>query len=68
MDADGGEELRGELRGSLAIGTHYDVEVTDVREGKRRMVSQAFCSGLPAQLWSSPRAGKRNTLRLARGS
>ena len=45
--ADGGEELRDELRGWLAIGTHYDVEVTDVREGERRTVSQAFCSGLP---------------------
>jgi hypothetical protein len=45
--ADGGEELRDELRGWLAIGTHYDVEVTDVREDKRRLVSQAFCSALP---------------------
>jgi hypothetical protein len=44
---DGGEELRDELRAWLAIGMHFDVEVTDVREGKRRLVSQAFCSALP---------------------
>jgi hypothetical protein len=45
--ADGGEELRDELRAWLAVGMHFDVEVTDVREGKRRLVSQAFCSALP---------------------
>lgn len=44
---DGGEELRDELRGWLAIGTHYDVEVTDVRKAERHLVSQAFCSALP---------------------
>jgi hypothetical protein len=38
---------RDELRGRLAIGVHRDVEVTDVREGPRRLVSQAFCSALP---------------------
>jgi hypothetical protein len=38
---------RDELRSRLAIGLHRDVEVTDVREGPRRLVSQAFCSGLP---------------------
>jgi uncharacterized membrane protein YdjX (TVP38/TMEM64 family) len=42
-----GEEMRDELRGQLAIGVHRDVEVTDVREGPRRLVWQAFCSGLP---------------------
>ena len=42
-----GEELRHELRGQLAIGVHREVEVTDVREGQRRLVSQAFCSALP---------------------
>ncbi|MFB7894497.1 hypothetical protein ACFC1I_20000 [Microbacterium sp. NPDC056044] len=36
-----------ELRGLVAIGLHRDVEVTDVREGPRRIVSQAFCSALP---------------------
>ncbi|MFE5408986.1 hypothetical protein [Microbacterium sp. NPDC056569] len=36
-----------ELRGLLAIGLHRDVEVTDVREDRRRIVSQAFCSALP---------------------
>jgi hypothetical protein len=38
---------RDELRSQLAIGVHRDVEVTDVREGPRRLVSQAFCSALP---------------------
>jgi hypothetical protein len=44
---DGGEELRDELRAWLAVGIHTDVEVTDVREGPRRLVSQAFCSAMP---------------------
>lgn len=44
---EGGEDLRDELRGQLAIGIHRDVEVTDVRRGERHLVSQAFCSGLP---------------------
>ncbi len=38
---------RDELRSRLAIGVHRDVEVTDVRNGPRRLVSQAFCSALP---------------------
>jgi hypothetical protein len=42
-----GDEERDGLRGHLAIGVHRDVEVTDVREEKRRLVSQAFCSALP---------------------
>jgi len=46
LDA-GGEEVRDELRRWLAIGTHRDIEITDVREGARRLVSQAFCSALP---------------------
>jgi hypothetical protein len=54
--ADGGEELRDELRGWLAIGTHYDVEITDVREDKRRLVSQAFCSALPVAYGAAPRS------------
>jgi hypothetical protein len=37
---------RDELRRRLAIGLHRDVQVTDVLDG-RRLVSQAFCSGLP---------------------
>ncbi len=44
---DGGEDLRDQLRARLAIGMHHDVEVTDVRDGKRPKVSQAFCSALP---------------------
>lgn len=39
--------IRDELRASLAIGLHRDVDVTDVQEGKRPSVSQAFCSALP---------------------
>ena len=38
---------RDEFRSQLAIGVHRDVEVTDVREDQRRLVSQAFCSALP---------------------
>ena len=45
--AEGDDELRLDLTGWLAIGMHRDVEVTDVREGQRRFVSQAFCSALP---------------------
>jgi hypothetical protein len=41
------EELHDGVRGELAIGVHRDVEVTDVVEGSRRLVSQAFCSALP---------------------
>ncbi len=35
------------LRGHLTIGLHRNVEVTDVDEPVRRLVSQAFCSALP---------------------
>ena len=35
---------------------HFDVEVTDVREGKRRLVSQAFCSALPVAYGAAPRS------------
>jgi hypothetical protein len=44
---EGGEGLRDGLRESLRIGFHQEVEVTDVRGGERRFVSQAFCSALP---------------------
>ena len=54
--ADGGEELRDELREWLAVGLHFDVEVTDVREGKRRLVSQAVCSALPVAYGSGSSA------------
>jgi hypothetical protein len=43
------EDLRDALRGQLAIGWHRNVQVTDVTEGPRRIVSQAFCSALPAR-------------------
>jgi hypothetical protein len=36
-----------DLRGKLRIGLHRDVEVTDVAETDRPLVSQAFCSALP---------------------
>ena len=45
--ANGTDDLRDALRGRLAIGLHRNVEVTDVHEGPRRCVSQAFCSALP---------------------
>jgi hypothetical protein len=38
---------RDQLRGELAIGLHRHVQVTDVLDGPRRHVSQAFCSALP---------------------
>jgi hypothetical protein len=53
--ADGGEELRDHLRQSLRIGLHQGVEVTDVREDKRRCVTQAFCSALPVAYGSGRR-------------
>jgi hypothetical protein len=55
--ADGDEDLREELRGRLAIGLHRNVEVTDVREGARRLVSQAFCSALPVAYGSGSPTG-----------
>ena len=51
------DDLRDELRAQLAIGLHRNVEVTDVRESARRVVSQAFCSALPVAYGSgSPTA------------
>ena len=41
------DDERDELRSRLAIGVHRDVDVTDVHEDARRLVSQAFCSALP---------------------
>ncbi|MBR1191474.1 hypothetical protein [Bradyrhizobium sp. AUGA SZCCT0160] len=35
------------LAGKLRIGIHRDVEVTDVSDAPRPVVSQAFCSALP---------------------
>jgi hypothetical protein len=45
--ANASEDLCNALRGQLAIGLHRNVEVTDVTESSRRLVSQAFCSALP---------------------
>jgi hypothetical protein len=53
--ADGGEELRDQLLQSLRIGLHQGVEVTDVREDKRRLVTHAFCSALPVAYGSGRR-------------
>jgi hypothetical protein len=52
---EGTNELRDDLRGQLAIGLHRDVQVTDVRDG-RRLVSQAFCSALPVAYGDGPRS------------
>lgn len=49
------EDVLDDLRGRLAIGLHRDVEVTDVDEGERRVVSQAFCSALPIGYSHLPR-------------
>ena len=54
--ADGTDEMRDELRGQLAIGLHRDVQVTDVVDGPRRHVSQAFCSALPVAYGSGHRS------------
>lgn len=43
------DDVRDMLRGQLAIGLHRGVEVTDVSDGERRLVSQAYCSALPVR-------------------
>lgn len=48
------DDLRDSLRGKLAIGLHRNVEVTEVTESPRRIVSQAFCSALPVNSSSVP--------------
>jgi hypothetical protein len=50
------DEDRDELRALLAIGVHRDVEVTDVHDSTRRLVSQAFCSALPVAYGGGPRS------------
>lgn len=45
-------EQRDALRGTLAIGLHGEVEVTDV-ESKDQFVSQAYCSALPVAYYRS---------------
>lgn len=42
-----GSEQADALAGKLRIGIHRDVEVTDVPDAPRPVVSQAFCSALP---------------------
>jgi hypothetical protein len=58
------EDRRDTLRGQLAIGLHRDVEVTDVAEGPRRIVSQAFCSALPVAYSPIPRPAWESFARL----
>lgn len=43
LDADATDRLRSRLR----IGVHHNVEVTDVADEPRPVVSQAFCSAVP---------------------
>jgi hypothetical protein len=58
------DDERDELRGRLAIGVHRDVEVTDVDESPRRLVSQAFCSALPVAYGGGPRSSWEALARL----
>jgi hypothetical protein len=58
------EDLRESLRGQLAIGLHRDVEVTDLAERPRRIVSQAFCSALPVAYSPIPRPAWESFARL----
>lgn len=51
---DASEELLDDLRGRLTIGVHSDVEVTDLPDGDRPLVSQAYCSALPVRYSSLP--------------
>jgi hypothetical protein len=44
------------LREKLQIGIHSNVEITDVAEEPRPLVSQAFCSALPVAYTQVPRA------------
>lgn len=45
------------LRGLLAVGLHWQVEVTDVHDAPRPRVSQAFCSALPVAYSPVPAEG-----------
>lgn len=42
------------LRGLLRIGLHWDVEVTDARQGSGPLVSQAYCSAMPVAYGRPP--------------
>lgn len=42
------------LRGLLRIGLHWDVEVTDARQGPGPLVSQAYCSAMPVAYGQPP--------------
>ncbi len=44
------------LRGTLRVGVHSDVEVTDAEGEHRSLVSQAFCSALPIAYTRVPSA------------
>ena len=47
---------RDELTGTLSVGLHQDVEVTDVEVPNRPIVSQIFCSALPVSYSNVPPA------------
>jgi hypothetical protein len=51
----GGDSVRDDLRGALAIGVHANVEVTDGDHSPGQRVSQAFCSALPIAYSPIPR-------------
>lgn len=48
------EEERDRIRGSLCIGVHRDVEVTDAGLDIHQRVSQAYCSALPVAYSNVP--------------
>jgi hypothetical protein len=50
------EEKKDVLRGTLRIGVHRDVEVTEAAAPDRPRVSQAFCSALPVNYSEVPAA------------
>lgn len=45
--ASASDDVHDRLRRQLAVGLHRNVQVTDVANGPRRLVSQAFCSAPP---------------------
>ena len=62
------EQQIDELRGELAVGLHWGVEVTDSGEEVLPMVSQAFCSALPVAYSSVSSSHLNCSLPMARKS
>jgi hypothetical protein len=50
------EQEKDVLRGTLRIGVHRDVEVTEAAGPDRPLISQAFCSALPVSYGEVPAA------------